>query len=499
MFIALLVVIGITTSSTTGLSQGAGEGARDKYETFSPGSTFYIDSEKGDDQNSGTSPETAWGTLARVNAGAFSAGTRILLKAGTSYRGPLRLHGSGKPGQPIVVDRYGTGAKPKIAAVAADGAVVSLSNVEHWEVNNLELSGGRMGVFVYIKEFGVAHHLHFRNLHIHDIPGGLGSDDGGFLLKREGVTTWFDDLLIEGCLIKHVDRNGILHTDYPTVSDEHHSQNVVIRGNRLEDIGGDGIFILGCDGAFIEHNVLRYAHQRVGRQPGHRACAGIWPQRCNNTVIQFNEVSHTAVGGVTVWDSEAFDDDAACRGTIFQYNYSHDNAGGFLLVCGGAKGTIVRYNISQNDAIATFSLEGDETEDISIYNNVFYVGSGMTVNMTRNTYGSPHDVCYFNNIFYADGTITYNFGSVKDMVFANNVFYGDHRDRPVDSHALTIAPLFLRPGGGQNGRSTADGYKLLPDSPCRGAGKIVPANGGRDFWGNSVPTNRQPAIGAHNG
>ncbi len=426
--VKLLVLIAIieiiTSNSIPGLCGGPGEGSTDKHETFSPGSTFYVDSEKGDDQNDGTSREMAWGTLARVNSAIFAAGTRILFKAGTSYKGPLRLHGSGKDGQPIVVDSYGTGAKPKIVAVPAEDAVVFLYNVEYWEVNNMDLSGGRKGVFVYIKEFGVAHHLHFRNLHIHDIPGGLRSDDGGFLLKREGVGTWFDDLLIEGCLIEHVDRNGILHTDYPTVSDKHHSQNVVIRGNRLQDIGGDGIFILGCDGALIERNVLRYAHQRVGRQPGERACAGIWPQRCNNTLIQFNEVSHTAVGGVTVWDSEAFDDDAACRGTIFQYNYSHDNAGGFLLICGGAKGTIVRYNISQNDAIATFSLEWDESEDISIYNNVFYVGSGMTVNMTRNTYGSPHNVRYLNNIFYADGTITYDFGSIKDMVFANNLFYG---------------------------------------------------------------------------
>jgi len=327
----------------------------------------------------------------------------------------------------------------------------------------------------------------------------LIGDDGGFLCQREGEDTWFDGLLIEGCTIERVDRNGILHTDYPTASDKHHSQNVVIRGNRLRDVGGDGIFILGCDGAVIERNVLRYAHQRVGRRPGERACAGIWPHRCNDTVIQFNEVSHTAVGGVTVRDSEAFDDDASCRGTVFQYNYSHDNAGGFLLVCGGARGTIVRYNISQNDAIATFSLEGDGVEDIRIYNNVFYVGPGLTDNMTRNTMGTPRHVRYFNNIFYADGTMIYNFGSVQDTVFENNVFYGNHEGRPADPNAPTSDPLLVKPGRGGNGRTTVAGYKLKANSPCRGAGKIIPDNGGRDFWGHKVPRDKPPAIGVHSG
>lgn len=459
------------------------------------GTTFYIDSEGGSDENAGTAPGEAWQTLARVNGTTFAPDSRILLRSGRSYRGPLTLRGSGKTGAPIVSDKYGSGSKPHLTVGPGEGAVVSLYNVEYWEVNNLEISGGSCGVFAYMKDFGVAHHLHFKHLDIHDVRGGLTGDDGGFLCKREGVTTWFDDLLIEGCTIERVDRNGILHTDYPTASDQHHSRNVVIRDNRLRDIGGDGIFILGCDGALIERNVLRYAHQRVGRRPGERACAGIWPHRCNNTVIQLNEVSHTAVGGVTVWDSEAFDDDNSCRGTVFQYNYSHDNAGGFLLVCGGAGGTVVRYNISQNDAIATFSLEGDGVEDISIYNNVFYVGPGTTVNMTRNTFGVPHNVRYFNNIFFADGTITYHFGSVKTTVFENNVFYGNHPGRPGDPRALTCDPLLVKPGSGGNGIGTLSGYKLKPHSPCRGAGKIIPENGGRDFWGRRLPKGRPPGLG----
>lgn len=49
------------------------------------------------------------------------------------------------------------------------------------------------------------------------------------------------------------------------------------------------------------------------------------------------------------------------RGTVIQYNYSHDNYGGLVLVCNdgtadasfnvGNLGTIVRYNVSIGDGV----------------------------------------------------------------------------------------------------------------------------------------------------
>ena len=81
--------------------------------------------------------------------------------------------------------------------------------------------------------------------------------------------------------------------------------------------------------------------------------AGIWPWDCDDTVIQFNEVS----GLKGTKDGEAFDSDAYTRNTLFQYNYTHDNDGGFLLICcSDNTGTVVRYNISQNDRARLFHM-----------------------------------------------------------------------------------------------------------------------------------------------
>ena len=66
--------------------------------------------------------------------------------------------------------------------------------------------------------------------------------------------------------------------------------------------------------------------------PMTEAAAGIWPWSCDNTTIQFNEV----YGHKAPWDAQGFDADYNCNNTIIQYNYSHDNYGGLVLVCNNA-------------------------------------------------------------------------------------------------------------------------------------------------------------------
>jgi len=488
--LALVVLLcGVSHRDTEG-SNASGQGS---VSPVRAAATYYVDSAGGDDQNGGISPQTPWKTLEKVNNETFSPGSRILLKAGGVYSGGLRLTSPGSEDHPNVVDRYGEGPNPRLET---GGVVVQIENTQFWEVRNLEVCGGRTGVLVQLKDYGVARHIHLMDLEIHDIHGGTTGDNSGILCINSGVTTRFDGLLIKNCAIRHADRNGILVTDWPGPTDEHRSTNVVIHGNRLSDIGGDGIFILACKDAIIERNVLRYAHQRVARGKGERACAGIWPHRCDDTLIQFNEVSHTAVGGKTVWDSEAFDDDSSCTGSIFQYNYSHDNAGGFMLVCGG-RGTIVRYNISQNDATATFTFESDRVSDCAVYNNTVFVSEELDVELVRNTFGAPDGIRFLNNIFLVRGKARYSIRGIKDLVFDHNCFFGNHVALPSDAHAVATDPLLEGPGSGAEGLDSLDGYRLRVASPCIRAGTAVPDNGGHDLWGSAVPETESPNIGAH--
>src|SRR5512142_1279526 len=78
--------------------------------------TYYLDCFGGSDGAAGTSPATAWRTLAKVAATTFSPGDSILLKRGTRCTGQLWPKGSGNAEHPIRVAAYGSGVLPLIDA-----------------------------------------------------------------------------------------------------------------------------------------------------------------------------------------------------------------------------------------------------------------------------------------------------------------------------------------------------------------------------------------------
>ena len=488
-----------------------GAGAADVFR--SPGNrTYYVDARVGKDANAGTTPAGAWKSLEKVNACVFAPGDRVLLKSGCVWRGRLVPRGSGVKGRPIVVDRYGGSVRPIINGGGAVQEAVLLSNQEYVEVRNLELTNTgarrqarRAGVRVRIDDFGTAHHVVLAGLYVHDVNGSLVKKAGGgagIVWENRGrrKKSRFDGLRIENCHIVRTDRNGIVsHSGYWQRKDWYPSLHVVIRGNCLADIGGDGIVPIGCDGCLIDSNVVRGGRMRCADH-----AAGIWPWSCDNTVVQFNEVSR--MRGTK--DGQGFDSDWNCRNTLFQYNYSHDNDGGFMLICnnGGSKmpsnigntHTVIRYNISQNDATRTFHISGP-CRDIHIYNNVFHVGPKLRIHAVlpgKWGGGWTRNCRFTNNIFHVDGEVKYEFGGMENVVFESNIFSGrgKHIHRPKDPSAVTVAAPLIAPGTGKDGRTTLGGYHLRLPVP---AGKPVPNNGGRDFWGNKLPPRGRPSIGAH--
>lgn len=492
----------------------------------SQASTYHVDAEAGDDDNSGLSPAAAWRSLSKVNSMRFRAGDQLRFKAGTSHTGQFKPRGSGTSTSPITVGCYGEGPPPRIDGEGKVLQTVYLYNVEGWEVADLEISNtgptrqaGRCGVMIHIKDFGTARHIQLRNLHIHDVNGSLVKKRGGgnaIKLRNEGRHTpsRFDGLLIENCHLARCERNGITGGGYSRRDQWFPNLNVVFRGNLLEEIPGDGIVPNACDGALVEHNIMRRCPRAL---PKGEAAAGIWPWSCDNTVIQLNEVSdHKAP-----WDAQGFDSDWNCRNTIIQYNYSHDNEGGFLLVCnnGGARmprnignmGTIVRYNISVNDGLRavgehagfspTFHISGP-VKDTHIYNNLIYVNRkpnpdiDITLLQMDNWGGPwPEDTVFRNNIFFAEAVADYDFGHARRTRFENNAFVGIHENGPRDTGAVWADPGFRKVPGARALREELEGFRPRSSSPLVGAGILIRNNGGRDFAGTPVREDTAPTIG----
>ncbi len=477
-------------------------------------SDYYVDSSGGSDQNSGTSDQDAWASLAPVNNHIFMPGDRLFLKSGTSYAGQLRLRGTGSSQQPIIVKSYGQGTRPRIDGQGLVGSALLIENFEYIEVSDLELTnqgasreGYRYGVHLLANSYDTVNHIHLKDLYVHDVNGTLvknAAEGCGILFQTTGSTlSRFDDLLIQDCHVLRTDRNGICGVTGQNNrnSNFYPSLNVVIRNNLIEDCGGDCIKPWGCDGCLVERNIVR-----GGRRRCEDYAAGIWPWSCDNTLIQYNEV--TGMKGTR--DGQGFDSDYNCYNTLFQYNYSHDNDGGFMLVCGpapsggihGCVGTVIRYNISQNDGIAgarVFHISGGGVRNTLIHNNVIYVGPQQSLPMIKfdNWSGNTDETYVYNNIFYVDGSVSYEYSGSTNNIFNDNVFFGNHTNTPTGLGNMTLNPKLLNPGSGSSGLASLDGYKLRTDSPCIKAGTNLVANGNFDFWRNRIDLRFVPDIGAH--
>ncbi|MFS0722526.1 right-handed parallel beta-helix repeat-containing protein [Paenibacillus sp. 1P07SE] len=473
------------------------------------GTVYYIDGASGDDANSGTDPAAAWQTLEKINATTFQPGDEIRFKAGGVWSGTLHPKGSGSDGAPILIDRYGEGPKPLIAGDGADAAVY-FYNQEYWEVRHLEITneadtpGQRRGIHVSgnsgddwtnMREY---RHFVFEELEIHHVSGqqGGGWHSGGIIVWGPAWNYAVSDVVIRNNTIYSLDSVGI----YLNGATRSFSSNNTIEHNMIYDISADGAILLNTTDGVIQHNVVFDTHKRAG---GYHV--PLWTWGTQDAVIQYNEVFNTYPGG----DAMAYDSDFNSTGTVIQYNYSHNNAGGFVLTINDGtnpanfnRDTIIRYNISQNDQHTIFTF-GGPVENTLVHNNTVYVPehSNTRIIGSGNWDGYAEDTFFYNNLIVNHGSGGYEFGQSVNNVFDSNLFYGNHPASVIamDANAVTADPLLAAPGTASIGRDTVTGYQLLQGSPAIGTGRLIADNGGQDYWGNPVSASASPNIGAYEG
>ncbi|MET7535686.1 carbohydrate binding domain-containing protein [Streptomyces sp. NPDC005507] len=448
-----------------------------------------------------------YNSLAAANAVTYGPGDRLYFKRGATCRGQLKPTGSGSAAAPVRVAPYGSGgARPVIEGGGTVYAAVHLLNVEQWEIRGLEITNKgatdaeRNGILVELADHGTGTHYVLDDVYVHDVNGGDTKSSNGIQFRVSGTVTptRFDDVLVENSEIYKVDREGLTTqsswacraiygcTSGPAWTA---STRVVFRGNKIHDIGGDGMVVRVTRDALAEHNE---AYDIWMRSAGNNA--GLWTINSDGTVFQYNEVHHVRrKAGMN--DGMAFDADFGTRGALFQYNYSHDNEGGFLLLCGACgggadtAGTVARYNLSVNDGSRILYAVGDAAAQI--LDNTFYMGAGSTTSVVESS-GGASTTLWSNNIVYNLGTGGYG-GKPAEHTWRNNVMYGNHpASEPADPGKVTADPLLADPGS-----ADPAGYALKAGSPARGAGQVTTGSGGKDYFGAPAPVACRPDIGAH--
>ncbi|WP_368496321.1 hypothetical protein [Herbiconiux sp. A18JL235] len=486
------------------------------------GTTYYVDATAGSDTNAGTSDTAPWKTLTKVNTITPGPGTRILLKAGTVFTNQyLDLTGSGTAADPIVVGRYGTGARPKIdfgnTAVGGEGFGVRVTNGSHWTISGLEITSGqhatsmrRNGILILGTGAGGGAFTGIRILdnHVHDVFGRDRRTGGINLHARQASasdpeSTW-DDVLIQGNTVDNVADTGIqTMTDaYTSGSSWTHTldafTHVVIRRNTVTRIHRDGILVRAGVNPLVEYNTT----DRIGKYtdvnasvvtylPAVSVVAAQWAYYTSGAVFQYNEASRTRrIDG----DGQPWDFDTKVTNSVYQYNYSHDNEGGTLLMMDQTSNNVFRYNISQNDldrsnGAISIPFGGGS---LAVYNNVFYRSQGQTGLLT--TSNSAGVATYTNNIYSNGGTGTYAVGG--GAVYASNTFFGANSQAAPHTGKLTSDPLFAAPGGATSITDAAAAYSLGSSSPSRDSGAVIASNGGVDFAGRALYQGTAPDRGA---
>ncbi len=453
------VIAGVLIAPLAGT--GTAAGAVDTIPTAAVGTAYHVDCSA---QAAGIGTvERPLTSLTAVAALALVPGDQVLFRRGVTCTGQLSTRGSGAPGAPITIDAYGAlDAGSPVIAGGGIGETVVFSNQQHIELRNLEITNTdaapsarfvsqRRGVVVKNTDAGALTHIVLEDLYIHDVTGRNQKDlggSGGIQLETYGgaVVSWFDDVVISGNRIEDVNRSGInmstvwlcrqemaWDSGYCSASNPgknawRPSTNIVITDNRLDGVGGDGIVVQMTDGALVEGNVVNDAANRANQGSN----AGVWAWNADNSTFRGNTVSNTQrLAGNN--DGTSFDIDYGTRNTVFEYNVSYANQGGMFFYCGCASSWLTnagfasegvyRYNVSVGETERVGFLAG--ATDGAVYNNLFLITQDSDAAFfSLGDTGSS--VLFANNLVVSlreGGSTTPTVNSPNLLSWRNNAFY----------------------------------------------------------------------------
>lgn len=449
-------------------------------------------------------------------------------------------HGSGAPNAPIILDTYGAGPRPILNGGAADEAFL-LFDQQYWEINNLEITGGRFyGLHVTGNTpDSTLNHIYLRNLDVYGatFTSRKRADSGEVFFSAKAAGQVFHDVLVDGVTAHdtHVAEGIFVSAGGAWIETKGKAQprgsNVTVQNSTAYNVYGDGILISELSYGLLQNNVVHHTGlcpDCTGSTP-----VGLWEWYCHVCTVQFNEsYANQSWGG----DGGDFDIDYFNDNNLVQYNYGHDSAGYCVAFFGaGGRATVdnvFRYNVCSNNGrrpdlakqgeVYLHTWDGGSLNGVQIYNNVFYwnpAKDDAALSASDAVYSGSDPLFFKNNIIYSTAT---KFVDVPPaFVLDNNIFWTVSTAPPKwqigantyagfqayqaaaqqDLHGFYLDPKLKQPDYHSVGKPT-DAFQLQPDSPARGKaadvcqGIVGCTMGPRDFWGNKLSRRAALDIGA---
>ena len=449
--------------------------------------TYYLNTAKGDDANTGTAKDAPWKSLNKINSSSFLPGDKILFKRNQTWTGRLVIRASGAKNLPIILDAYGKGNKPVIKGDNIHYAVL-LDGSSFITIRNLNITNTQgQGLLIY--EGQDNQRIKIISCDIHN------SLNNGITVKDRGKVT------IKNCHIYANGKNGICvynSKDSANWSDIV-GNNMKLVKNEINDNGRHGVYLAGHhavvqynniyangsenqshnmyligDNSLIEGNIFRDAYMIGFRYEG------------SNMTFRYNFLKSNYKHNLCFWNDfpDVMSHNKVYYNIFFVEKISDPSNLTSMAIFVGKAGNagifdgIELYNNSiyaADDHAGGIWLEG--CDHIQVKNNLLKIGNCCLIYKDTPAINIISDY----NIFYSSEILPIYAGR-KDVDFY------DWQALGYDSHSLFIDPLLA----GSPPITQEVDFTLAPNSPAIGAGIDLDLT--RDYLGHPVSGN--PDIGA---
>lgn len=417
--------------------------------------TYFIDSNNGNDSNNGTSTNTPWRTLAKIESTKLNAGDTVRFSRGSVFDGMLIISDSGIKGKNITLSDYGNKSLPRPAFTNSDFKQNDFGNC-------IKIKGSNI----------VIENLLFQ--HTKTFVEGTYTTDGGW--KEWEMGALYVDKGVENC---HIRNNEFLDC---VAGIRSYGTNVIIEKNYLHDCnrplrqwnwGPIGIW-LGNDFQEVRFNKIINIRGEDPNYVSDGADGGaieIDDERYNKTHIS---IHHNFTQDCQGFLEVVLNDVISTGAPVYEsFNISYnvcDDYSAFCKIrevkkCDIDNNTVVRRKKNSNEK-GILVFKGNNTQN-KVRNNIFVVTSDVPVFTNYNTPGTIIQ----NNLYYSLGTMSMG------------------NDGPGTS-SITADPEFVNLATA----NSAEDFAVLPGSPAINKGLNI--GYALDFGQSIVPKGGIVDIGA---
>jgi hypothetical protein len=256
--------------------------------------------------------------------------------------------------------------------------------------------------------------LSVSNIYFYD-PGynasGAGeSDANGFGIRfyNQIANATLKQVSVKNCNITNVGHTGIKING----GSGNYIDSIEVSNNVITQVGGPGMQISTSRYAHFAYNKVDNSGSSIDTRMWHRG-SGLWTWGVFDVLIEHN--SFTNANGPA--DSAGAHIDFNCTNVVMQYNFSANNAGGFIEILGNNHNCCYRYNVSVNDGWRVKGVNGAFQEGKTLWLSG-YVGSA--------TSNGPYNTYIYNNTIYVQSTMISKYSlesTAKGLLIANNIFH----------------------------------------------------------------------------